>query len=73
MPSFLQHISLWLQEETEARVSNAQMMTPTVILGLNTLLLRALGARTVLDIGVFTGSSALAAALATDNNAKVNN
>merc|ERR1719507_2076851 len=46
-------------------------MTPAVILNLNMILCRALGARTVLDIGVFTGSSALAAALVTDTSAKV--
>ena len=35
------------------------------------MLCRALGANKVLDIGVFTGSSSLAAALATNNNSKI--
>ena len=71
MSSQLPPVLRQLQEETEARLSNSRMMTPAVILNLNMILCRALGARTVLDIGVYTGSSALAAALVTDTNARV--
>ena len=71
MSSQLPPVLRQLQAETEARLSNSRMMTPAVILNLNMILCRALGARTVLDIGVFTGSSALAAALVTETGAKV--
>ena len=47
------------------------MLTCAEVLRLNMLLCRAIGANKVLDIGVFTGSSSLAAALATDHNSKI--
>ena len=40
------------------------MMGAPEIVNLNALLIRALGAKKVIDIGVFTGASSLAAALA---------
>ena len=53
-----------LQADTVARAHNPGQQSARQVLQLNSLLIRGLGARRVLDIGVFTGSSALAAALA---------
>ena len=62
-----------LQADTRAALSpgQARMLTPAPVLRLNMAWCRATRARTVLDIGVFTGSSSLAAALATDSSATV--
>ena len=40
------------------------MLGAPEVLALNTLLVQSLGAKKVLDVGVFTGASSLAAALA---------
>ena len=40
------------------------MMGAPEVISLNSLLIRSLGAKKVLDVGVFTGVSSLAAALA---------
>ena len=40
------------------------MLGAPEVLALNSLLVQSLGAKKVLDVGVFTGASALAAALA---------
>lgn len=54
-----------LMEETKRlRDGDAMMMGDPVVLQLNQLLMRSVQAKKVLDIGVFTGCSALAAALA---------
>jgi len=47
------------------------MMAAPEVLALNSLLIQVTGARTVLDIGVFTGASSLAAALAVGELGKV--
>ena len=60
-----------LQADCAGRFSNSHMMTGPHVLRLNMLLCRAIGANKVLDIGVFTGSSSLAAALATDHQSKI--
>ena len=52
-----------LQAET-LKLGNSVMMGAPEVLGLNMFLMRALQAKKVLDIGVYTGSSSLAAALA---------
>lgn len=59
-----------LQEETVTMRSGGMLGAPEV-LSLNSLLIRSLGAKKVLDIGVFTGASALAAALALPEDGKV--
>ena len=50
-------------EETLKHRRSVMMGAPEV-LQLNQLLIRAIGAKKVLDVGVFTGSSSLSAALA---------
>merc|ERR1711874_787891 len=52
-----------LMQET-LKLSNGRMLGAPEVLALNTLLVQSLGAKKVLDIGVFTGASSLAAALA---------
>jgi len=59
-----------LQEFTLAR-GNSRMMAAPEVLALNSLLIQVSGARTVLDIGVFTGASSLASALAVGEQGKV--
>ena len=52
-----------LLEETMQHSRGGMMGAPEVV-GMNALLIRSLAAKKVLDIGVFTGASSLAAALA---------
>jgi len=52
-----------LQKETLS-VGNSVMMAAPEVISLNMFLIKAIQARKVLDVGVFTGSSSLAAALA---------
>ena len=52
-----------LQEET-LKLGDSVMMGAPEVLSMNMFLIRALNAKKVLDIGVYTGSSSLAAALA---------
>ena len=52
-----------LQKET-LKLGNSVMMGAPDVLSLNMFLIKALQARTVLDVGVFTGSSSMASALA---------
>jgi len=52
-----------LQKETMS-LGNSVMMGAPEVLSLNMFFIKAIHARTVLDIGVFTGSSSLASALA---------
>merc|ERR550539_2299466 len=47
------------------------MLGAPEVLALNTLLVQSLGARKVLDVGVFTGASSLAAALALPKDGEV--
>jgi len=47
------------------------MLAAPEVLALNSLLIQVSGARTVLDIGVFTGASSLASALAVGEHGKV--
>merc|ERR1711936_159958 len=49
-----------LMQET-LKLSNGRMLGAPEVLALNTLLVQSLGAKKVLDIGVFTGASSLAA------------
>ena len=60
-----------LQAESAQHFPNSGMMTAATVLRLNMLLCRSLRANKLLDIGVFTGSSSLAAALATDDNSTI--
>ena len=60
-----------LQADSAETFSNSGMMTAASVLRLNMLLCRVLRANKVLDIGVFTGSSSLAAALATGDNSTI--
>ena len=60
-----------LQSHSALSFSNSHMMTGPEVLKLNMLLCTAIRANKVLDIGVFTGSSSLAAALATDDHSKI--
>ena len=71
MSTSLPDIISQLQSETRSSVSNSRMMTSPIILKLNMILCQAVRAKTVIDIGVFTGSSSLAAALATNDDTKV--
>lgn len=59
-----------LQEDTVKLRAGGMLGAPEV-LSLNSLLIRSLGAKKVLDIGVFTGASALAAALALPEDGRV--
>lgn len=59
----LHPVQVKLLEETMAH-SRGRMMGAPEVIGANALLIHSLGARKVLDIGVFTGASSLAAALA---------
>ena len=52
-----------LQKETLS-LSNCVMMAAPEVISLNMFLIKAIQARKVLDVGVFTGSSSLAAAIA---------
>ena len=71
MSSELPELIKNLQQETESTLSNSGMMSSPVVLRLNMMLCQAVRARKILDIGVFTGSSSLAASLATDDDAKI--
>merc|ERR1712066_918254 len=59
-----------LQQET-LTLSNGRMLGAPEVLALNTLLVQSLAAKKVLDIGVFTGASSLAAALALPKDGEV--
>merc|ERR1711963_814313 len=59
-----------LQQET-LKLSNGRMLGAPEVLALNTLLVQSLAAKKVLDIGVFTGASSLAAALALPKDGEV--
>jgi len=59
-----------LQEFTMAR-GNSRMLAAPEVLALNSLLIKVSGARVVLDVGVFTGASSLAAALAVGEGGRV--
>ena len=59
----LHQVQLKLMEQTLRRKDFAMLGAPEVI-SLNAALIRALGAKKVIDVGVFTGASSLAAALA---------
>ena len=59
-----------LLEETMQHSRGGMMGAPEVV-GMNALLIRSLAAKKVLDIGVFTGASSLAAALATPSDGLV--
>merc|ERR1719225_1389153 len=52
-----------LMQET-IQLERGRMLGAPEVLALNTLLIQSLGAKKVLDVGVFTGASSLAAALA---------
>merc|ERR1711874_257997 len=52
-----------LMQET-MKLERSRMLGAPEVLALNTLLVQSLGAKKVLDVGVFTGASSLAAALA---------
>jgi len=56
-------VQIKLQEETLKLARGAMLGAPEV-LAVNALLIKTMGAKRVLDIGVFTGASCLAAALA---------
>ena len=71
MSSQLPEILRQLQSDTELNLSNFRMMTPASILKLNMMLCRGMRAKKVLDVGVYTGSSSLAACLATDEDARI--
>ncbi|CAL4074475.1 unnamed protein product [Meganyctiphanes norvegica] len=59
-----------LKEETLKHPRSRMMGAPEVV-QLNTNIMHAIGAKKVLDVGVFTGVSALAAALAIPSDGKV--
>merc|ERR1711884_127675 len=59
-----------LQQET-LKLSNGRMLGAPEVLALNTLLVQSLAAKKVLDIGVITGASSLAAALALPKDGEV--
>jgi len=59
-----------LQKETLS-LGNCVMMAAPEVISLNMFLIKAIQARKVLDVGVFTGSSSLAAALAVGEGGKV--
>ena len=59
----LQPVQVKLMEDTLQHTMSMMLGAPEVI-SLNAALIRALKARRVLDVGVFTGASSLAAALA---------
>ena len=61
--SLLHPVQQKLLEETMQHSRGGMMGAPEVV-GMNALLIRSLAAKKVLDIGVFTGASSLAAALA---------
>merc|ERR1712038_1418459 len=56
-------VQLKLMQET-MKLERSRMLGAPEVLALNSLLVQSLGAKKVLDIGVFTGASSLAAALA---------
>merc|ERR1712038_1802516 len=56
-------VQLKLMQET-MKLKRGRMLGAPEVLALNSLLVQSLGAKKVLDVGVFTGASALAAALA---------
>jgi len=60
-----------LQEDTLALGRPGRMLGAPEVISLNALLIKSLGAKKVLDIGVFTGASALAAALALPADGRV--
>jgi len=59
-----------LMDET-LKMRQGRMLGAPEIIGLNGLFIKTMGAKKVLDIGVFTGASALAAALALPQDGKV--
>jgi len=59
-----------LQAET-LKLGNSIMMGAPEVLSLNMFFIKALQAKKVLDIGVYTGSSSLAAALAVEDDGRV--
>jgi len=59
-----------LQEET-LKLPRGMMLGAPEVLQLNSILMKSIGAKKVLDIGVFTGASALAAALAIPEDGRV--
>ena len=60
-----------LQSDSSQTFSNSHLMTASQVLRLNMVLCRVLRANKVLDIGVFTGSSSLAAAQSTGDNSTI--
>merc|ERR1712241_180574 len=63
-------VQLKLQQET-LKLQNGRMLGAPEVLALNTLLVQSLAAKKVLDVGVFTGASSLAAALALPKDGEV--
>merc|ERR1711992_118275 len=59
-----------LNQET-MKLERGRMLGAPEVLALNSLLVQSLGAKKVLDVGVFTGASALAAALALPKDGSV--
>merc|ERR1712241_261593 len=63
-------VQLKLMQET-MKLERSRMLGAPEVLALNSLLVQSLGAKKVLDVGVFTGASALAAALALPKDGSV--
>merc|ERR1712126_592799 len=66
----LHPVQLQLVEETLKHAKSMMMGAPEVI-SLNSLLIHSLNAKKVIDVGVFTGASSLAAALALPDDGQV--
>merc|ERR1711953_129347 len=63
-------VQLKLMQET-MKLERSRMLGAPEVLALNSLLVQSLGAKKELDVGVFTGASALAAALALPKDGSV--